>query len=306
MKYTYKSWSSIGLLLTVTQCAAIPTIGILSWFKSTNEQVLTKEFPIKTPGLLTVDNLDGAITIKVGNQPKIFVSAVKRTAKEEDLDEITVDVKHTNDSTLHLTTKYDQKDVKGGVDYTLVIPAHMDLKLANRDGAIMVHGVTGTIHATTKNGDIELVGPKRRVDARTKKTGNITIHQPGKNMITAHTAKGAITIYDAQQTVHASTEQGAIEISYAHVPNTSRMVVESTTGDIMLYIPNDTNAELNAKTDKGSIRCDLDVAIKPFTTQLNNRTWNKLKKEVHGTIGSGEAEIKAHSKYGNIKILRSE
>jgi hypothetical protein len=270
-----------------------------------NEQVLNKEFPIKVPGLLTIDNLDGSISIKAGNQPKIFVSAVKRAANEEDLDEITIDIRNVNESTIHFTTKYDQKEIKGGVDYTLVIPAHMNLKLAARDGAITVHGITGTIEAHTKNGNIELVGPKKRVEARTKKTGSITIHQPG-NKVAAHTNKGAITIYDAEQSLDATTDQGQIEVWYKHVPNNSRIFVESTMGDLILYLPEDTNAELKAKTEKGGIRCDHDIAIKPFTTQLNNKTWNKLKKEVHGNIGSGEASVIARSKYGSIKIFKSE
>jgi hypothetical protein len=305
MKYTYKYWiCCISLLLILAQGTA--TAGILSWFKTMpNEQVLNNEYPIKTPGLLTIDNLDGSIAIKAGNQPKVFISAVKRAANEDDLDEITVDIRHTNDSTIHFTTKYDQKDVKGGVDYTLIIPAHMNLKLVNRDGSITVHGIIGTIEATTKNGDIELVNPKKRVDTRTKKTGNITIHQPG-NVVHAHTTKGNIAIYDAQQSMNAATEQGNIEVTYKHVPNNSHIYLESTVGDLILYIPEDTNAEVKARTEKGGIRCDHDIAIKPFTTQLNNKTWNKLKKEVHGNIGSGEAEIYARSKYGNIKIFRGE
>lgn len=303
MKYTYKSlFSCISLLLVISHgtTAAWPSL-----FKSMpNEQVLNKEFSIKTPGLLTIDNLDGSITIKAGNQPKIFVSAIKRAAHEDDLDEITLDVRH-HESSLHCTTKYDQKDIKGGVDYTLVIPANMNLELTTRDGSITVNGIQGTIKATTKNGNIELIAPKKRVKAETKKTGAITIHQPG-NVVSAHTTKGAISIYDAQHSIDATSEQGIIEVSYKQVPNSSRIDAKSTMGDILLYLPESTNAQVKAYTEKGGIRCDHDIAIKPFTTQLNNKTWNKLKKEVHGTIGSGEATINARSKYGSIKIFKSE
>jgi hypothetical protein len=304
MKYTGKNIiSCISLLLLFTPRAATAWP---SWLKSMpNEQALNKEFPIKTPGLLSIDNLDGSLSIKAGNQPKVFVSAVKHASHEDDLDEITIDIRQPSESSLHFTTKYDQKDIKGGVDYTLVIPANMDLKLTTRDGSITVHGINGQIEATTKNGDIELVSPKKRVKAHTKKTGGITVHHPG-NVVSAHTTKGAIAIYEAEHSITATTDQGNIEVTYTKVPHNAHIKTESNVGDILLYLPADTNAELKAKTDKGGIRCDHEITVKSFTTQLNNKTWNKLKKEVHGTIGSGEALIKANSKYGSIKVFKSE
>lgn len=304
MKYTYKNIiSCISLLFIITPCI---TKTWPSWFKSMpNEQALNKEYPIKTPGHLSIDNLDGSLTIKTGNQPKVFVSATKHASNEDDLDEIAIDVRQLNDSTLHFTTKYDQKDIKGGVDYTIVLPANMDLKLTTRDGSITVHSINGHIEATTKNGDIELIAPKKRVKAHTKKTGGITVHHPG-NIVSAQTTKGPINILETEHSVTAVTDQGQIEVSYTKVPNNARIKTETSVGDIILYLPADTNAELKAKTDKGGIRCDHEVTVRSFTTQLNNKTWNKLKKEIRGTIGSGEAEVTAHSKYGSIKIFKSE
>jgi len=281
---------------------AIATTGHAKLFKPrTVDQTVHKKFSLRPQGTLIIENIEGSINIKTEwNQNAIALSAVVHAANNDELREIAIS-DYSNGEVLTLRTNYDQKEIKAAVDYNLVIPSNITVKLKTGDGNVTVNQVQGAISVATRNGSIEIFSPKGPVDATAKKTGSIVIHQPGDN-VQATTAKGNITIYDAHKSVIATADNGSIELHSKKVPSTSKLALKTKTGSIQLFLPHETNAEIRARTVKGTLLCDHMMTVKSFTTQLNSNAWKRLQKEIDGTLGTGEAQIALQSQKGSIKI----
>lgn len=303
MIHGFSLFLCILMLVPTSLTAKFSFKKVSSYFNAMpHETVVQKSFPCKTPGTLIVENLDGTINIKTEwNQNSIILSAVKKAARPEQLQDIQFTVEPKS-NTITIKTSYNPKKVTGAVDYTLIVPATMQLDLTTHQGTIIVHNAQGTITALTHQGNIELYGTKGIIDATCKMAGSIAIHQP-LGPINARAHKGSITVYDARDSVIAHTQNGAIELFCKKVPATGKLVLKTVSGPIKLHLPSNTNAELSAKTDRGSLISHHLVTVKPFTTELNPKAWRKFQKEVQGTLGTGEADIKLFAQHGSIKIL---
>jgi hypothetical protein len=116
-------------------------------------------------------------------------------------------------------------------------------------------------------------------------------------------AQGAIDIRSAANSIRAQTDQSC-SISMHTVPLSSRLYIESSRA-VDLIMPTNTHAHLYAKTENGTISSEHYFTFRPFSTKLNQTTWNQMRKEINGHIGNGGAHIEIHSKKGAIKILKN-
>lgn len=116
-------------------------------------------------------------------------------------------------------------------------------------------------------------------------------------------AGGHIDIRSAANSIRAQTENSC-SISMHTVPLSSRLYIESH-GAVDLIMPTTTHAHLYAKTDNGTISSEHYFTFRPFSTKLNQTTWNLMRKEINGHIGNGGASIEIHAKKGAIKILKN-
>ncbi len=116
-------------------------------------------------------------------------------------------------------------------------------------------------------------------------------------------AQGPIDIRSAANSINAHT-QHSCSISMHTVPLASRIYIESW-GPVDLIMPTITNAQLYAKTENGSISSEHYFTFRPFSTKLNQNTWNQMRKEINGCIGNGGAHIEIHCKKGTIKLLKN-
>ena len=103
--------------------------------------------------------------------------------------------------------------------------------------------------------------------------------------------------------VTLSNDNGKIKASCKIVPQGSTIKLDAP-GAITLQLPEDVNADIQAESEQGSIICDHYITIKPFITQLNPKAWTQFKRNINGTIGSGNAQICLHSASGNSKIAK--
>jgi DUF4097 and DUF4098 domain-containing protein YvlB len=85
---------------------------------------------------------------------------------------------------------------------------------------------------------------------------------------------------------------GSIRCSLGRFPESGELGVKTTNGGIDLILPDDTSAEISAKTLNGRVRIDLDL------TDVEMRKKNKLT----GTLGGGDGEITINTINGGITI----
>lgn len=275
--------------------------------KYNHEFIVEKEFELAQPGTLVINNTDGNITITTEWQRNtICLKAIKKTTKEEDLSVININANHDEAANeLTINAVYD-KTIKGCVDYQLIVPAQTTLKLSADHGSIKVNDAKGQVNATTLHGDIEINNTTNTVTAQTEENGSIYISMAHGD-VKATTNKGNITIEDAQKGIYATTQKGNIVTSCTQVPATSRIVLNAEmAGAIELKLPNNVNATLHGKTSKGRLTSDHYITIHSFTTKLTKQARRDLEKQVNGTLGTGEADIRVTSNNGNIKILETK
>jgi hypothetical protein len=88
-----------------------------------------------------------------------------------------------------------------------------------------------------------------------------------------------------------------VHLELAHLQEKDGMFAETTNGSVVLMVPADTQADLEARCLNGSFASELPVALE---STLRPR-------EMHGKIGHGGAPIRLRTINGGIKIaiLRS-
>jgi len=191
----------------------------------------------------------------------VEVHAVKTAKhKESDLDRVSIDVEARRDS-VSIATRYPQNEgVEVAVDYTIHVPhgAHLE-------------------HIGTVNGTLRIAGIE--------------------NVEDLHSVNGNIEVFDAGGTVHAHTTNGNVHLELAHLPEKTGASAETTNGSLVLAVPGDMQADVEARCLNGSFFSEL-----PITMESNQRP-----REMHGKLGRGGAPIHLRTVNGGIRleILRS-
>jgi len=265
------------------------------------EESKQKELSTVSINTVSITNINGPITIKTGwKKSSLFLKTTRRAKKEEDLNNIKI-IHSIQNNHLTITTKHINPKLVGLVEYELIVPASLDITLAiSGNGDVCIKDVSGAINVVT-NDNITISNTSNMVSARTLKKGSITINN-ALGPIEAHTHWGNIFAHNIAHSFSADSISGKVQVTYKTLPSTSAVDVKTTSGHIMLALPTDTNAEIRGHTMHGTLISDHYITLKPYATQLNNMAWTKFKKEVDGTIGSGEATIALHSINGNLKI----
>lgn len=245
-----------------TMVASFSFKDVTSWAFGYKQETMHKEFPCDHECTLILENHTGSIYIKTWSLPKIAIQGVKN-AKEKELDCVEMET-ITGDSTVTIKTIIDEKKVKGDVDYFIIVPPHINVKVATHTGSIKIKNIQGTVQAKVQSGFIE--------------------------------------VHEAQNDLFLKNAYGGVTVTTKELHPSTHILIESQ-GAIMVYLPCACNADIHAKTHAGVVTSDLYVTLKPITTKLNSQAWNTFKKEVNAFLGKGGAEVKLVSVNGNIKIM---
>jgi len=158
----------------------------------------------------------------------------------------------------------------------LNVPREADLNLHSGDGNIRVENIRGGLHLDSGDGEVEAHGVEGRLLADTK-DGNIRVD-------------GAFTTLDLH------TGDGNIEIE---VGSGSKMMqawtLRTGDGNIVLRIPENFSAELDAHSGDGRVTVDLPVTVN-----------GSLKESsVRGRLNAGGQLLELRTGDGNITIRKN-
>ncbi len=251
-------------LLSQVYHKSVEAFNVNSLWRRAEQEHITKEYQIDTGSAIVITNTDGSITIKPWDQQKIMIEATKKGSAEE-LKATTLSCKSFG-SDATITTRVAQDQKSAAVDYTIMVPEETKIRIVQTKGPVKIKGVRGNLDVSVQDGEIDII------DAT--------------NIVTAKTGKGDIKI---QQKKFGPKES---------------LFVETLKGTITLHLPRETQAQLHAKTGAGSITSDHPVTLAPITVKLNKDGWDRLKKDVEGTLGGGKggAPITLETSKGNILI----
>lgn len=222
---------------------------------------ISKEFnqtySLQPGGTFDLQNVNGTVEVQGWDRDLVEVHAVK-TAKvrESDLERVSIDVS-AKPSGVSIQTRYPQDEgVEVAVEYLIHVP----------------HGAK-VEHLGTVNGTLRVAGVDEVDDLRT--------------------VNGNIEVYEANSDVRAHTTNGNVRLELAHLHGVTATVAETTNGSVVLALPSNSEADLEARCLNGNFQSELPFALE-----------STLKpREIHGKLGRGGSPIKLHTINGAIRVV---
>lgn len=220
-------------------------------------QEVTKTYPMRADGIFELSNVNGTVRIEGWDKDEVEVRAIKSTPENGSLlDLVAIDVDATPNG-LIVSTRYPQEQgVEVAVDYVVYVPRHAQLSRVNN--------INGAVRVFSSESLGEL-----------------------------HTVNGNIEIYESSGDVHAHTINGNVYLELKHANDAKGASVETTNGSVLLAIPQDLPADLEARCMNGRFSSDLPMVMKG---EAQPRT-------VHGERGHGGAPIHLGTVNGTIRVV---
>jgi Toastrack DUF4097 len=196
------------------------------------------------------------------------------------------------------------------VDFTLTVPAAMDLTLSGTYSDITVDGTTGRVSLETVQGDITLQGGAGVV---TLQSVSGDVHVSGvRGQLEAHSTNGTVDADDVSGSVDAETVNGDIKLRGIRSDDVSATTVNGDivyrgtirdngqyklsnhNGDVTVAIPQGSNASVTVSTFNGDFDSDFPVTL----------AGGRQGKRFTFTIGTGSATLNLESFQGSIRLER--
>jgi len=222
---------------------------------------ISKEFnqsyPLQPGGSFELQNVNGTVDVQGWDRDDVEVHAVK-TAKqrESDLERVSIEVSARPDS-VSVATHYPQSEgVEVAVDYTVHVP----------------HGAR-IEHIGTVNGTLRIAG----VD----------------NIEDLHTVNGNIEVFEASGSAHVHTVNGNVHLELSRLQGKSGATAESTNGSVVLSVPSDMDADVEARCMNGNFSSEIPIAMESTSRP----------REIHGKLGHGGATIHLRTVNGGIRVV---
>jgi len=170
-------------------------------------------------------------------------------------------------------------------------------------GGIEVHQCSGKVKASTGGGSIDLgdIGGGAEID-----TGGGSIHlTSAKGHVEAHTGGGGIELYGVPS-ARADTGAGGITVKLVKTgAEPANSMLETSAGDITVYIASDVNISVRASVDLGSghhITSDFpDIHI-----ASEGDKWGPRTLSAEGKLNGGGPVLKVRTTTGDICFRRAK
>ncbi|HXG63729.1 MAG TPA: DUF4097 family beta strand repeat-containing protein [Blastocatellia bacterium] len=230
----------------------------------------SQTFKIAPNGRLSLKNINGSVSIRAWDNDTVKVDTVKHAFTKERLDEARVEIEATADA-IHIETKYTRSsmnwtdDERGrynnpaSVEYTITVPRGVEL-----DGIDLI------------NGDLSLAGLQSEVRASS--------------------VNGRVTAENLTGRVKLTTVNGLLEATFDQLPESRPVSLSSVNGQVVVTLPSDANARLNASTVHGGISNDLGLRVK---------RGKHVGRNLAAIFGSGGARVELSNVNGGIEIRRA-
>lgn len=216
-----------------------------------------QSYPLQPGGTFELQNVNGTVDVQGWNRDEVQVHAVK-TAKnsEADLERVSIEVDARPDG-VSIATRYPPNEgVEVGVEYTIHVPY----------GARVEH--IGTVNGTLRVSGLE-------------------------NVEDLHNVNGNIEVFESGGNIHAHTTNGNVHLELAHIPEKSGATAETTNGSLVVAVPSELQADVEARCLNGNFYSEL-----PITMESTQRP-----REMRGKLGHGGVPIHLRTVNGGIRLI---
>lgn len=164
------------------------------------------------------------------------------------------------------------------------------LKAGSVSGDLAVHGV-GPLRASTTSGDVVVEGARDSVWLRST-SGDLTV-EDAPHGVDAQTSSGDIKVRDGCGRFRLSSMSGSV-LACVRRP-LSAVTLSSTSGGVVLRVPEGLDASLDLSTGSGDLSCDV-----PVTLLEHHR--NRMR----ASLGRGGPAIQLSTASGDVHVTRGE
>lgn len=235
--------------------ALLLAVVALSSPASAYDQQYQKTVPLPYGGTLHLENVNGPVDIRAWDRESVEIYAVKTAQRStSDLDLVSINVK-SGAGRVDIDTQYPvDQGVDVSVQYRIMVPRRVTLEnITTVNGIIQISGVEGTGLLHTVNGDIEVYDCTGGLSARTT---NGNIHEE-------------VRVFDAKE-----------------------LTLETMNGSVLVALPSNAGAQLDAQSLNGEIRTERPVMMNGAFGHGSFR----------GKLGAGGAPMRIRTVNGTIQI----
>jgi DUF4097 and DUF4098 domain-containing protein YvlB len=250
---------------------------------------------------LRLTTFDGPIEIRSWDQPEVLVEVEKRGPTKESLDRIEVTVNQQGNR-IELEARRPMSgesyigigiNVSPQVRFIATLPRNAAIVARSGDGSIRIERISGKVELRTDDGGI------RGDDV----SGELTLT----------TGDGSVVLDDVSGSVEVTTNDGGVSVTgklaNARVRTGDGSVtvraepgsamagdwaLTTSDGSIVLYLPADFSADIDAHTGDGRIRSEFNLT--------EDRDGERENRTVRGRIGKGGHTLKVRTGDGSIAL----
>ncbi|MCP4725209.1 MAG: DUF4097 domain-containing protein [bacterium] len=263
------------------------------------DREITKTFDFEDNGLLSVDNVNGSITISSWNSNKIEVEVVERRRGDY---EVEIDFSYSNNR-LRINTNIPRGSFRKSalVNYRIKVPEKIEIMAETTNGGVEIENIKGDVEAQSTNGNVVIINVESDVEAKTT-NGNIELEDI-VGSIDASTTNQSITIRGADsEDISATTTNGNIKADF-DLKDDGFYRMRTTNGSIVLTIPDESKVDVDISCRIKNFRTDFDIS--GFSRRGEDR-WNRnTTRRIRGRINGGGATLSAGTTNGGV-TLRSK
>lgn len=251
---------------TALAAAAALTLALTGAAVADVEKTETYEFEVEKGARISLENVNGDISIRGGSRDRVQVVARKKAGSQDYLDGLKIEIE-ADARLVRIETRHPRseggwfnwgEDKSGRVSFELEVPADVNLDVISTvNGEISISGVSGAVEVETVNGSLELEGLR----------GNARLE----------------------------TVNGSVEARFDRVGEGQRIDAETVNGRIELHLPEDTSARVTAETLNGGIDAE-DFGLETEKGFVG--------RDCNGEIGSGSAHISLDTVNGAIRLRK--
>jgi DUF4097 and DUF4098 domain-containing protein YvlB len=247
---------------------------------------------------ISVSNLKGHVVVKSWDKPAVHVTSSGTSPQIE------VDIEQYPSAgpaeKIHFTTHVLNNQLSDkSADYTFEIPLDSSLDIRNPEGSVRIEKLRGEASVDTVGGAISVSDESGHLAVRSI-GGDIEIVRPS-GRVEANSICGSIRIVNPSSArLRAVTTSGKIFYEGDFLPG-GEYELSDYSGDTEVLTPQSASFELNAKTVRGKVVADPDIAVTPKRhTPFRPLGSNSL----FGTHNAGKATLELTSFSGTIRIRR--
>ncbi len=208
---------------TIFVSAAIVLVLALAANAQDAREEFHKTYPLKADGSISLQNVNGSLTITAWDRNEVRVDAVKIASDRGRLAELRIDVT-AGSGAIDIHTRYPHGSTHGKleVNYTLTVPRNARIdRVEMVNGNVVIEGVHSSMRIETVNGAIRVNG-----------------------------AAGELSL---------KSVNGAVEAKVSRLGD--RSALDCVNGNVNLTLPSDANGEITASTIHGNITNSFSLPV---------------------------------------------